>query len=815
MSSESEATCPKCQAPIPEGAPRGLCPKCLMGGAVASEPKAPVSPPPSVEELASVFPQLEVLELLGSGGMGRVYKARQTHLDRLVALKILPPELAADPAFAERFAREGRALARLNHPNIVQCFDFGQSPPQIGGRTYFYLLLEYVDGVNLRQTMQTGALTAREALGIVPRLCDALHYAHEQGVMHRDIKPENILVDKKGRVKIADFGLARFQKKEGDTEAMTLTASGAQLGTAAYMAPEQIEQPHDVDHRADIYSLGVVFYEMLTGGLPLGRFAAPSETSGVDPRLDSVVFRTLEKQADKRYQTAGEVQTQVEGIASSPTPKRGPAAFSSAQKAQPSATALRTTGAVAFPPSWAARWTWYWRQVFFIRKGELILEPDRLIYTSSTATLTIPLDAVEELNLAPMPFTTDPLGRCPMAVRWRDATGVMQTTYLLIEPWSWRKPLPEEQAEVDAWMQLLRETIAKRTGQAPACQHDPPLSCAEITPAPPKYNRPTWMLGLGISALFAFLLLLGGVGMVNDVPRHGLIPGILGLIFIIASIGITTAVIAVGLGIERRPRSLSEPDNDDDPEGPSAAEKGVKAIKGLGTVAGKGLRKGAKASRAVVSHFASSDEDPSKPAKPRWSILSLIAFAISVIAWLVLLENGPFRYRGDFGAPLAIILGCVLGWVALWMKPSPDKPVRGLIFARLAALQAPLAIIVVLIVGATFGSGSSLYYPGNRKFSILSTVIVFLAISLLFRMANFRGLWKHHTKASLATAASGGILLCFAAFLPFELQFDFANDQRLIIFAVLSCLSGFLFALSGFGIGSLALILSAAIRLAL
>ena len=219
----TNSTCPQCQAPIPEKAPRGLCPRCLMDGALSSEPQASPPPPlPSVPAIEAVFPQLEVLEPLGAGGMGRVYRARQTHLDRIVALKVLPPELARDPAFAERFAREARAVARRNHPNIVQCYDFGRSSSAEDGESYFYLLLEFVDGVNLRQSMRTEALTSREALGIVPRLCDALNYAHEQGVLHRDIKPENILIDKQGRVKIADFGLARFQK-EGDTDAMTLT----------------------------------------------------------------------------------------------------------------------------------------------------------------------------------------------------------------------------------------------------------------------------------------------------------------------------------------------------------------------------------------------------------------------------------------------------------------------------------------------------------------------------------------------------------------------------------------------------------------
>ena len=228
----------------------------------------------------------------------------------MAALKILPRELAADPAFAERFMREGRALAKLSHPNIVGVFDFGKSGD------FHWLLMEYVDGVNLRQAMHAGAMNPRETLQVIPAICAALDYSHSQGVLHRDIKPENILIDTSGRVKIADFGVAKLSGEAG--RRVTLTLSGSPLGTPAYMAPEQIEHPQDVDHRADIYSLGVVFYEMLTGELPLGRFPAPSETAGIDPRLDTVVFRTLEKQRERRYQSAGEMKTQVENVASAP-----------------------------------------------------------------------------------------------------------------------------------------------------------------------------------------------------------------------------------------------------------------------------------------------------------------------------------------------------------------------------------------------------------------------------------------------------------------------------------------------------------------
>jgi serine/threonine protein kinase len=265
--------------------------------------------PPSLEVLAQQFPQLEILELLGQGGMGIVYKARQPRLDRFVALKILPAEAGHDPAFAERFAREARALAKLTHPGIVTVHDFGES----GGR--FYLLMEFVDGVNLRHLLRGRRLEPEEALKIVPQICEALQYAHEQGVVHRDIKPENILLDKRGHVKIADFGLAKLLGPKAADSA--LTGSQQIIGTLHYMAPEQMERPLAVDHRADIYSLGVVFYEMLTGELPLGRFAPPSQKVQVDVRLDEVVLRALEKEPERRYQHASDVKQEVETLRSS------------------------------------------------------------------------------------------------------------------------------------------------------------------------------------------------------------------------------------------------------------------------------------------------------------------------------------------------------------------------------------------------------------------------------------------------------------------------------------------------------------------
>ncbi len=346
--------CPQCGTPLPPGALAGLCPACLLKQGAAEETatggRTPPFQPPPITELAPMFPQLEILELVGKGGMGAVYKARQKELDRLVALKILPPGIGNDPAFAGRFTREARALAKLNHPGIVTLYEFGQvgsrrgneaealsptdaPPPHVGGHEIYYFLMEFVDGVNLRQLLHAGRIAPREALAIVPQICDALQFAHDQGIVHRDIKPENILLDRRGRVKVADFGLAKLVQSDGRAELPlgqdaqqrvpatdALTAAGKVMGTPNYMAPEQVEHPNEVDNRADIYALGVVFYQMLTGELPGKRLEPPSSKVQIDVRLDEVVMRALEKKPELRYQQVSVLKTQVETIAETPLP---------------------------------------------------------------------------------------------------------------------------------------------------------------------------------------------------------------------------------------------------------------------------------------------------------------------------------------------------------------------------------------------------------------------------------------------------------------------------------------------------------------
>lgn len=296
--------CPECGKPIPAESQHRLCPSCLIAQALAShtlapetERTAPQQPPPAPEEIAGKFPQFEITDCLGRGGMGVVYKARQKSLDRWVAIKILAPERVGEEKFAARFAREAATLAKLSHPNIVTIHDFGQTDH------LFYLVMEFVDGVNLRDLLRDGKLEPQQALAIVPPICDALQYAHDKGIVHRDIKPENLLLDREGRVKIADFGIAAL-----------IGAEGERAGTPPYMAPEQAQAEREVDNRADIYALGVVLYEMLTGERPDKELVAPSKKVQIDVRLDEIVLRALEKKPELRFQQATAFKTRLETI---------------------------------------------------------------------------------------------------------------------------------------------------------------------------------------------------------------------------------------------------------------------------------------------------------------------------------------------------------------------------------------------------------------------------------------------------------------------------------------------------------------------
>jgi tRNA A-37 threonylcarbamoyl transferase component Bud32 len=317
------ATCTKCDFSYDLAmVPGGLCPRCLLLGMHDSRFESPPEdededvPPPSTkglattledDELVAELPNFELVERLGKGGMGVVWKARERVLNRHVAIKLLH-NVKNDAAFVERFTREACVMAQLNHPNIVTLYSFGRTRSN-----HCYLVMEMVDGADLADLMAHHRLDVPTALTIVHDICAALSHAHDAGFVHRDIKPGNVLIDRHGRIKVADFGLARLTRM-ADKDTLAITKQGWAVGTPHYTAPEQANGRGDEDNRADIYSLGVMLYQMLTGELPIGIFRPPSQKEKMDKRLDKVVLRALQEEPAKRYQEIREFSNDVQAI---------------------------------------------------------------------------------------------------------------------------------------------------------------------------------------------------------------------------------------------------------------------------------------------------------------------------------------------------------------------------------------------------------------------------------------------------------------------------------------------------------------------
>jgi serine/threonine-protein kinase len=239
---------------------------------------------------------------IGQGGAAEIFKARQESLDRDVAIKILTQRLCNDPDIVRRFERESLVIARLIHPNIVHVIDKGN----IGGRYYF--VMEYIEGTSLREVIAADRTTLETKLEIFIDVCKALDYAHKNGVIHRDIKPTNVLIDQQGNPRVADFGIAQII---GVTD-MEITSPDVILGTISYMSPEQKVSSTNVDHTTDIYSMGVMLYEMLTGKKPLGHFKLPSELEpDIDPRFDDIVIKCLAQEPKDRFQNAVQLKDAV------------------------------------------------------------------------------------------------------------------------------------------------------------------------------------------------------------------------------------------------------------------------------------------------------------------------------------------------------------------------------------------------------------------------------------------------------------------------------------------------------------------------
>lgn len=247
--------------------------------------------------------------------MGAVYRGTQLALDRPVAIKILPPDLDdAHGTYAERFKNEARMMAKMDHPAIVAVFDFGET-----SQRQLYFVMAFIDGTDVSQMIsEQGRLPADHALAVTAHVCDALSYAHERGIVHRDIKPANILINYEGQVKVADFGLA----KALETSSGTLTKTGLAVGTPDYLAPETLNSGSEIDGRADLFAIGVMLYQMLTGVVPRGAWKPASLiVPGLDRRFDEIIDRAMQPEPSDRYQSAGEFRRDLDVILMTPVVK--------------------------------------------------------------------------------------------------------------------------------------------------------------------------------------------------------------------------------------------------------------------------------------------------------------------------------------------------------------------------------------------------------------------------------------------------------------------------------------------------------------
>lgn len=295
-----------------------------------------------------LIPGYRLEKLVGKGGMGEVHKAVQLSLGRTVAVKLLATELAKDKSFVARFEKEGAALAALSHPNIVSIVDKGKCTAT------YYLVMEYVDGPSMREVMRSPLLDSASALRMMFEVCRAIDYAHNRGIIHRDLKPENILFDEQagGIAKVTDFGLAGFVDDAAVSSHLNMTETHVSMGTLSYMAPEQRVDAKSADHRADIYSLGVILYELLVGEVPIGNFDPPSQRKpSLDRRLDGIVARCLKPVPQDRYQKVSELMAELEPLvplsASTQSPRKLNALDRARQAAQSAVRKLVRAVAIA------------------------------------------------------------------------------------------------------------------------------------------------------------------------------------------------------------------------------------------------------------------------------------------------------------------------------------------------------------------------------------------------------------------------------------------------------------------------------------
>jgi serine/threonine protein kinase len=310
MDAETTSLCAQCGA-MSTRRIEGLCPSCLAAGA-ASALTALLQPKPAeAGDLAVQIDGVDIESVLGVGAMGIVYRGVREDTDEPIAIKVLARSISEDAEMAERFRREAEALASLDHPNIVRIVSVGETED---GR--YYLAMELVEGCDLRRLLDAGRIGTDQALDIFIKVCQGLESAHGKGVIHRDIKPANILVGNDGKVKVADFGIAKAVA--GSLSSFTLTQTREAFGTPYYMAPE-VARRGVADERADIYALGVLLYQLLTGQVPMGSFTPASKIAAVPSQFDAVITRAMSDDATKRHASVRELRTSVEHIRDSQT----------------------------------------------------------------------------------------------------------------------------------------------------------------------------------------------------------------------------------------------------------------------------------------------------------------------------------------------------------------------------------------------------------------------------------------------------------------------------------------------------------------
>src|SRR6266487_5752485 len=319
----------------------------------------------------SADPQLgpyKIIELIGSGGMGEVYRARDTRLLRDVALKVLPASFTNDPDRLRRFEQEARAVAALNHPNIVSVHDVGNA------NGVHYIVSELLEGETLRQRITASGMPARKAIDLATQMANGLAAAHEQDIVHRDLKPENVFITRSGRLKILDFGLAKLRRLPGTAETLdgvtvTETEAGQVMGTVGYMSPEQVNGD-TADHRSDIFSFGSILYEMLNGERAFKRNTSaetmtailnedPPEFSiksgAIAPALERIVRHCMEKQPGQRFQSAHDIAFDLESLSSISGTSGAPAATKQKKWFRPAAAALLLMLAVSLSAHGSSR----------------------------------------------------------------------------------------------------------------------------------------------------------------------------------------------------------------------------------------------------------------------------------------------------------------------------------------------------------------------------------------------------------------------------------------------------------------------------